>query len=71
MTELERLRHQNRCLRNLVTGLATIVSEIFDVLPDEYQALDNVQRGKAISARIMASLAELDLKDSQEALDAH
>ncbi|MBO0715739.1 MAG: hypothetical protein J2P55_00180 [Rhizobiales bacterium] len=71
MTELERLQRQNRILRKLLSGMATIVSEIFEVLPDEYQALENVQRAKRISAQIMASLAELELKDSQEALDAH
>jgi hypothetical protein len=71
MTELERLQKQNRSLRNLVTGMATVVGKIFEVLPPDYQALEDVQRGKDISARILASLAELDATESQEALNVH
>ena len=56
MTELELLQRQNRILRNLLRTLATVVQEVFDVLPDEYQALNNVKRAQVTIRNIIAHL---------------
>jgi len=58
MTELERLREQNRILRKQVRTLAIVLGEIFNVLPEEWKLLEKVQRAMAICRKISKGLEQ-------------
>jgi hypothetical protein len=68
MTErsLDNVLRENRILRELVGTLSTVVQEIFEAMPPEYQALENAQRAIALTTSIRTRLQALGEVDNAD-----
>jgi hypothetical protein len=53
----ENLRKQNRLLRSLVGDLTTILQQLIESLPPDFQQLENVRRSIVLTGKIQGLLA--------------